>query len=64
MNDETLLSRDEMVRARVSLDAFPIWARQLETARGQAEAAEISLPSPVRQAVTHARQREYAPLRA
>jgi hypothetical protein len=63
MNDETLLSRDEMVRARVSLDAWPIWAKQVETARGHAEAAEVSLPCRCG-TVTHARQRESAPLRA
>jgi methyl-accepting chemotaxis protein len=37
------ISSDELVRAIVCTEAIPIWSKQIETARGQAESAIVSL---------------------
>jgi methyl-accepting chemotaxis protein len=42
-HEEALLSSNEELRARVCIDALPIWAKQVETARSQAEVAVVSL---------------------
>ena len=41
--EQETISPDEIVRALVCSEALPVWGKQIETARGQAEVAIISL---------------------